>query len=423
MIRKFGIKNYKSILDHTIELGRFNVFIGENGCGKTNILEAMAMASAALEGKLDVEGLYSKGVRVAKPSLTLSSFAGHKPAADIQLRCDFFVRRETNVDTVEFVLSASEESLSVTWADRDLDAFMKAGVAEISHSPVVKALRSQMQQMQQLFAQLATTTKSDANSEDASLWAKMLEVRNLEPILDSALKRLGLRDFLLAGFAIYNIHALALRGIENVSKKTPLGIHGESLDVLVASFDKAERGEILRRAKMISWLGDVIVDAGDELKFRGYKLGRSASTLYFKDKFMRRSGNIFSAENANEGILHVLFYLALFISKDTPTVFGIDNVETALNPQLCRDLVKELAELAKAHGKQALITTHNPAVLDGLNLHDDEQRLFVVSRNDEGHTVTRRVKVKPEGKGPQGERLKLSELWMRGALGGIPQKF
>jgi AAA15 family ATPase/GTPase len=48
MIRELTIKNYKSILDHTMELGRINVFIGENGCGKTNILEALAMAAAAV---------------------------------------------------------------------------------------------------------------------------------------------------------------------------------------------------------------------------------------------------------------------------------------------------------------------------------------------------------------------------------------
>lgn len=171
---------------------------------------------------------------------------------------------------------------------------------------------------------------------------------------------------------------------------------------------------------MIAWVDKVLLDTEDELKLKGHKLGRSTSLLYFRDRFMRRNNNLFSAENANEGILHVLFYLALFMSEKTPSIFGIDNIETALNPQLCRDLVKELAALAKAHDKQALITTHNPAVLDGLNLHDDEQRLFVVARNDEGHTVTERIKVKPS---VGGEKYKLSELWMRGHLGGLPTRF
>jgi len=79
MIKSLGIHNYKSILDHTIDLGRLNVFIGENGSGKTNILEAMAMAATVAGGqKLEAEALHSRGVRVAKPSVTFSSFLGQK---------------------------------------------------------------------------------------------------------------------------------------------------------------------------------------------------------------------------------------------------------------------------------------------------------------------------------------------------------
>jgi predicted ATPase len=135
---------------------------------------------------------------------------------------------------------------------------------------------------------------------------------------------------------------------------------------------------------------------------------------------MQKQNNLFSAENANEGILHVIFYLALFISNKTPDLFAIDNIETALNPNLCRSLIKELATLSKERGKQALITTHNPAVLDGLNLYDDSQRLFEVYRTDEGMTKVRRIQFK---KGTEKKQNKLSEMWMEGLLGAIPQDF
>jgi AAA15 family ATPase/GTPase len=137
---------------------------------------------------------------------------------------------------------------------------------------------------------------------------------------------------------------------------------------------------------------------------------------------MAESKNTFSIENANEGALHILFYLALLISDKTPPFFAIDNIENALNPKLCRELVKNLVLLSKENDKQSLITTHNPAVLDGLNLHDDEQRLFVVRRNKKGHTTVKRVQLKPDVE-VGGHRLKLSELWMRGQLGGLPQNF
>lgn len=41
MFKRLAIKNFKSIIDLTIELGRVNVFIGANGMGKSNVLEAI----------------------------------------------------------------------------------------------------------------------------------------------------------------------------------------------------------------------------------------------------------------------------------------------------------------------------------------------------------------------------------------------
>jgi hypothetical protein len=60
-----------------------------------------------------------------------------------------------------------------------------------------------------------------------------------------------------------------------------------------------------------------------------------------------------------------------------------------------------LVELAKAHDRQALITTHAPAILDGLDLRDEDQRLFAVSRDDAGHTLTKRLLLKTRAGKPK----------------------
>ncbi|OAD21380.1 RecF/RecN/SMC N domain protein [Candidatus Thiomargarita nelsonii] len=64
MLKKLQVQNFKSILSDTVELGQLNVFIGENGSGPSNLLESLAVMSAAKQERLDIEGLYSKGVRV-----------------------------------------------------------------------------------------------------------------------------------------------------------------------------------------------------------------------------------------------------------------------------------------------------------------------------------------------------------------------
>lgn len=384
MIRELKIQNYKSILDHTLELGRINVFIGENGCGKTNILEAVALAAAAQTNKLSIEELFARGIRVAKPSIMRSSFEGVKPGA-ISLKI------RTGANTA----SASENPallIIITGKGTSSASMEFVSTPSFAKRPSLDNLRFTLQSIQDGAVSVSETVKD------------VIEV-------------LTHQSELLDDFAIYNANILALRGLITMSRRTPLGIYGENLDVAMSALSESVWTDVLERAKCVSWLDDVMVDPADERKYQGHKLGQSKSNVYFRDRFMKRRNNVFSAENVNEGILHVLFYLALFVSEGTPKVFGIDNIETALNPQLCRDLMKQLAELSDKHGKQALITTHNPAILDGMNLLDDEQRLFVVYRNDDGHTVTRRIKQKPDTKDV---KYKLSELWMRGHLGGLP---
>lgn len=89
MINTLKINNFKSIFKDEISLGKVNVFIGENGCGKSNILEAIAFASCAKDNKLNTEGFYSKGIRVAKPSLLYSSFLGKTQKKDIRISMEF----------------------------------------------------------------------------------------------------------------------------------------------------------------------------------------------------------------------------------------------------------------------------------------------------------------------------------------------
>ena len=117
--------------------------------------------------------------------------------------------------------------------------------------------------------------------------------------------------------------------------------------------------------------------------------------------------------------MELLFYLTLFISKKTPSFFAIDNIENGLNPRLCRFLMKKITELAVKNNKQVLITTHNPAVLDGLNLNDPTQKLYVVSRNDEGKTQAKHIQVKAQTE----SSMRVYEMWMRGLIGGIPENF
>lgn len=391
LITSIKILNYKSIENMELELGRFNVLIGANGSGKSNILEAIAMLGASKGNDLDLDGLMSRGVRVAKPTLTLSSFLGKQLKKEISISAEF--SDEGKAHTVRSTFQSSNlNDLYAKWIDKETEEQIPQVIMDY-FKEITNGKRLGSEEMLEELNSLISQRGVNISNK----YTKILE------------------DFL-----IFNLSTQTLRGLDATSRKVPLGVHGEGLDVLISNFNNYETSKLLKCKLFFNWLDKIAFDKQDELKLSGYKLGKSSSTLYFHDRFMQKSNNLFSAENANEGILHVIFYLALFISNKTPDFFAIDNIETALNPKLCRSLIKELTNLSKERGKQTIITTHNPAILDGLNLHDDSQRLFEVYRTDEGTTRIRRIKFK---KGVSDKKLKLSEMWMEGLLGAVPQSF
>lgn len=362
MIETITVKNFKSITDMTLSLGNVNVFIGANGSGKSNILEAIAMVAAERSTQIEVNSMIQKGIRIAKPDLMISSFYGQPSNSTINVNIS-----GTKGERIKYtVTNLTPDDIYSTWK--------------------------------------ATYSIGERRE-------------NIEEVVEKTGK---LREY-LSKYLIYSLSINALRGLTSDSLQYPLGLNGEGLDVLLNNIPKEEIMQIKESAKdYISWIEDIFFDSEELYKMQGYKLGRSKSNLYFRDKFMQKKNNLFSAENANEGALELLFYLTLFISRKTPDFFAIDNIENGLNPRLCRFLMKKICELAVKNGKQVLITTHNPAILDGLNLNDGSQRLYVVTRNDEGKTQAKRIQTKEQ---TSEQRMMLSEMWMKGLIGGVPYNF
>ncbi len=403
ILRKLVVRNYKSILEDTIELGRFNVFIGVNGCGKTNILEALAALGAAKADDFNFEGLYSRGVRIARPNLVRSSFLTTISKEFIDFELDLEENQKL-YNIKSSLYPEKKDDVYTKWRDKFFENII---------------IKEQLPDLiQKIISDLYDEGKIIQDKE--KIRSNIVEKINQE--LDENKYPIEIKhQQLLSNFAIFDLNTKSLRGIIPAdSRKTPLGLNGEGLDLLISNFNSFEKDYLNRCKFFFDWLEAIFNDKDDSNKLEGLKPGRSSSSLYFTDKYMQRKNNTFSAENSNEGILHVLFYIALFISNKTPDFFAIDNIETALNPRLCQELIKELAQLSKNRGKQVLITTHNPAILDGLNLTDNEQRLFEVYRNSAGHTKTRRIKFKPD---LSDKKYKLSEMWLKGQLGAVPQNF
>jgi predicted ATPase len=399
MIREIQIENYKSIQKLKLNLGQVTVLIGENGSGKSNILEAIALASAAANGKLDHEFLFSRGIRVTEPLFMRSAFDKENTTKEIRI----YLNGNSNNVIFGGVLHNNNKPYS-SWIINEKES-AKLQVTEHDR----QVLRNQIARKIMVLYR-----------EDEEQYINPLDYEHLiQDILkekESKIKQKNIQELGIDDFLIYSPEIPALRNFQKEGQIEPLGINGEGLikllKVLSLDEDSQKTTELKKRLRLIYWFQDF--NFSDSLY-------ENENKIQIKDKYLDPNLAYFDQKSSNEGFLFLLFYFSLFISENTPKFFAIDNIDASLNPKLCSQLMKELVELAKKYNKQVIFTTHNPAILDGLNLDDEEQKLLVIYRNKLGHTKARYVD-KPEPLEGQ-EPVKLSEAFLRGYIGGIPRNF
>ena len=390
MIEKIHIQNFKSIYDLELEVGRVSLFIGENGSGKSNLLEALVFVSASESNKLDNEFLVSRGLRVPEPELMRSAFEEEYRDKNIEISIDF----NNNRKKYNF-LNNNDKYSEWTRMNLSLDD------AKLSLKESTFELKKLLQSQTSLLLKIQKDYREFTKEEEKAL---LLEIDELKK------KRIQIHNFI-----IYSPENTALRIFEKEKQIQPLGINGEGLLKLLKVInnyeDKSYINTIIESLQLFNWFEDLTIPSD---------ISSLEDKVIIKDKYLYRE---FTQRSANEGFLFILFYITLIVAKETPKAFAIDNIDASLNPKLCTKLMTILTDLAKKYDKQIFLTTHNPAILDGIDLNDEEQKLFVVSRNKKGHTRMKEITAKDKPKSSDDEPLHLSEAFLRGYLGGLPKGF
>lgn len=414
MIQKIQIKNFKSLVDLSLDMGTFNVLIGENGCGKSNILEAIAFGAAASADKLDYEFLGSRGVRVTNPEFMYSAFTNGTDEKAIEID---FKTNDTPFDNIKYILK-NESANPKKWKNIAKDIIDKSVGDEIGSILFDKNKNHRKKELEKIFSsdkeyiemfesfanQIQLITVKDGKENETKKFFKFIFNKFLNDKFSNEI---------ISNYIVYSPEQSSLRKFEETTQIYPLGIKGEGLFQFLKelAFDKKQiktLNAIKENLSLLDWYENF--DLPENLLSNEF-------ALKIKDKYLYPSLQYFDQRSTNEGFLFLLFYSTLFISKATPTFFAIDNIDASFNPKLCMHLTKNLAALAKKNKKQVIVTTQNPAILDGLNLKDANQRLFVVSRNSNGHTRVERIHHNEK------RTMRLSDIWTKGFIGGLPENF
>ena len=396
ILEKFSVRTFKSLEDVTVDLGLVNVFIGANGSGKSNLLEALGVLSAASDGKVDDQSLLARGVRPGFPALYKSAFPGRKGK---KIPPHLYFRAHSSEAKYEVSLHNPLKDPAPAWKfkterwegdDDDMES--------VGRSP----------------AQAQKT-----NPERGLAALKAVEVDS-----GAALDLLRL----LQDYVIFSPTTPVLRGVApETQPRQPLGLSGGNLPQAILELLK-QRGEdpsskqICRDAlRLVDWAESYGFTSSAKLALSP-AAAASDSVIRFRDRFMRKGRNVISGYDASEGALYVLFLAVISGHKQSPRLCAVDNADHGLNPRLARSLMEHLCRwyLEAEEPRQILLTTHNPLVLDGLPLQDDRVRLFAVSRTNSGRTSVRRVVVDDSMLKKADQGWTLSRLWVMGHLGGVP---
>lgn len=389
-LKRISIGNFKSLYDTSFEPGKINVFIGANGSGKSTVLEAIGLLSAAMTDRVDAASLQRRGVRLSVPTLYKSNFKDIKrrnPTINLSLEWN---ENDTKHD-FRYDVHLTTPTDTDYWKYHS-EAFFQDGIPKWGRS---NASRQQSNNYIGFFL-----IDDDKELENGRKIARAL-----------------------SNYGIFQPNTMTLRGtIPDPSQSAPLGLNGGRLaesikELLSTDDDDVKFGDILMDdvLEMIDWASNISVNAPKKNNINA-NIPTTRQVIEFADRYMKDSAQ-FTGYDASEGALYVLFMLALAMHRQGPAIFAVDSFDHALNPHLAKKMTEVFCNEIIKNGKTAFLTTHSPLVLDGLDITNDDIRLFAVDRNSKGHSQITRITVSKE---LLEEGQSLSRLWINGRLGGVP---
>ena len=389
-LKRISVGNFKSLYDTSFEPGKINVFIGANGSGKSTVLEAIGLLSAAMTDRVDAASLQRRGVRLSVPTLYKSNFKDIK-------------RRNPTIN------------LSLEWNDSDTAHDFRYDVHLTTPTDT-----DYWKYHSEAFFQdcVQKWGRSNASRQQSNNYIGFFLIDD-----DKDLENGRKIARALSNYGIFQPNTMTLRGtIPDPSQSSPLGLNGgrlaESIKELLSTVDDDVMfGDIFMDdvLDMIDWASSISVNAPKKNSINA-NIPTTRQVIEFADRYMKDSAQ-FTGYDASEGALYVLFMLTLAMHPQGPSIFSVDSFDHALNPHLAKKMTEVFCQEIIKNGKTAFLTTHSPLVLDGLDITNDDIRLFAVDRNSKGHSQITRITVSPE---LLAEGQSLSRLWINGRLGGVP---
>jgi predicted ATPase len=366
-LEKLTIKNFKSIREQTLALGKLNIFIGGNGAGKSNLIEVFRFLREIV-------------------NQNLAGYTGIKGGADTLL---YFGRKRS--PEMSFYLEFGEDDrsngYSVALVGTEEDAFIISTEMAFYHE-------------KNAYSNPYKYSVSSASKESKLKSDKYITAKQVVADLDS--------------YRVYHFHdtsdTAAVKGTGDLEDNRYLRPQAENLAAFLYWMQQKQPDHFVNIQDTVRQIAPFF----EEFRLAPSKLNENKIRLEWKEK---GSDAYFNSPSLSDGTLRFLCLTTLLLQPELPKVVLLDEPELGLHPAAITLLADLLASAATR--TQVIVATQSVTLVNQF----EPDSVWAVDRQD-SQSVFRHLSEQQMVEWMKNygdlEGYSLGELWEKNVLGARP---
>jgi predicted ATPase len=358
VVTRLRASNFRSIETVDLELGRLNVFVGQNGVGKSNIIDVLRFVRDCLTRGVG-QALLDRGGMGA-----VRRYGAHSLPTAIELGCTFGVHQ------VEYGFSIESDPRTDYKISEE---HLRIGYSESDHTVVDLRLGEGQWTGDTGDGEHEPPPSAGSDLHLARLWMLHLAETSDQEVLAV---RGAFRS--LSGMSFYNISPESLRAPQQTISESPFDEKGRNLAAVLRSVKKDNGPELNDIEGALARLVDGL---------RAYDIRNVGSylvtELLYEFADTEKPGNQAAVTRLasdlaqeSDGTLRILSILAALYQQPSRALVVIEEPEINIHPGAL-GVIADLLQEASLRS-QILVTTHNPDLIE----HFDPDVLRVVEKRD-----------------------------------------